>query len=300
MFLGFVRRPGTTRAGGPRGARVRGANRNGMVAHRARAGSQAKPNRPPLTGFLPLVCRQGDDPELRHQHRQGGKLPEPCNSTPMAVNPISPGSPHVRPMGVHRTCGEADEIKKNTHPENVTALYHAEGQEEEQDHGQRQDVRVPRRSIPPPWRAIRFRLALRTYAPCGPSVRVVSQTKSRKIPTSRDILPLCFVIRYDTVPDAVEDLKDIPMIAKDGKPRQSFNSAQNGGQIGFARSPARTPNGAHVSPRWGSVQLRLALRTYVPWGLRAGGLAESRKMPTRNIFSEKALLNKGGSKSFRT
>ena len=31
--------------------------------------------------------------------------PEPFNSTPMGVNPISPGSPHVRPMGVHRTCG---------------------------------------------------------------------------------------------------------------------------------------------------------------------------------------------------
>ena len=37
------------------------------------------------------------------------------------------------------------------------------------------------RSFSPPWRSIRFRLALRTYAPRG--VRVVSQTKSRKIPT---------------------------------------------------------------------------------------------------------------------
>ena len=34
----------------------------------------------------------------------------------MAVNSISFGSPHVRctPMGVHRTCGEPNEIKKNT------------------------------------------------------------------------------------------------------------------------------------------------------------------------------------------
>ena len=47
------------------------------------------------------------------------------------------------------------------------------------------------RSIPPPWRSIRFRLALRTYAPWG--VRVVSQTKSRKIP-GRNILPLFLVI----------------------------------------------------------------------------------------------------------
>ena len=39
----------------------------------------------------------------------------------MAVNPISSGSPHVRPMG--RTCGEPDEIKKNTHPKKFTALF---------------------------------------------------------------------------------------------------------------------------------------------------------------------------------
>ena len=34
-----------------------------------------------------------------------GKRREPFNSTPMAANPISPGSPHVRPMEVHRTGG---------------------------------------------------------------------------------------------------------------------------------------------------------------------------------------------------
>ena len=54
-------------------------------------------------------------------------------------------------------------------------------------------VRVASRSISPPWGSIRFRLALRTYAP--PGVRVVSQTKSRKIPT-RKILPLFFVSRH--------------------------------------------------------------------------------------------------------
>ena len=53
-------------------------------------------------------------------------------------------------------------------------------------------VCVASRSILPPWRSIRFRLALRTYAPWG--VRVVSQTKSRKIPT-RNILPLFFASR---------------------------------------------------------------------------------------------------------
>ena len=45
---------------------------------------------------------------------------EPFNSTPMAVNSISSGSPRVRPIG--RACGELDEIKKNTHPKKFTAL----------------------------------------------------------------------------------------------------------------------------------------------------------------------------------
>ena len=49
---------------------------------------------------------------------------EPFNYTPMAVNPISSGSPHVRPMG--RTCGEPGEIKKNTHPKYFTALFRAQ------------------------------------------------------------------------------------------------------------------------------------------------------------------------------
>ena len=60
-------------------------------------------------------------------------------------------------------------------------------------------VRVPSRKISPPWRSIRFRLALRAYAPWG--VRVVSQTKSRKIPTRKN-LPLFFASRYEAMPDA--------------------------------------------------------------------------------------------------
>ena len=58
-------------------------------------------------------------------------------------------------------------------------------------HGGHGGVRAAGRSTPPPWWSIRFRLALRTYAPCGPSAREVSQTKSRKIPT-RNISPLFF------------------------------------------------------------------------------------------------------------
>ena len=43
----------------------------------------------------------------------------------MAVNSILSGSPHVRPMWALSTCGEPDEIKKNTHPKYITALFRA-------------------------------------------------------------------------------------------------------------------------------------------------------------------------------
>ena len=54
-----------------------------------------------------------------------GTRREPFNSTPMAVNSISSGSPHVRctPMWALSTCGVHGEIKKNTHPKNITALF---------------------------------------------------------------------------------------------------------------------------------------------------------------------------------
>ena len=56
-----------------------------------------------------------------------GTTREPFNSTPMAVNSISPGSPHVHSM--RRTCGEPDGIKKNTHheKETITALSRCQG-----------------------------------------------------------------------------------------------------------------------------------------------------------------------------
>ena len=40
----------------------------------------------------------------------------------MGVNSISPAHLHVRPVGVHRTCRWAGEIKKNAHPKDFTAL----------------------------------------------------------------------------------------------------------------------------------------------------------------------------------
>ena len=59
-----------------------------------------------------LACRTYDAP--------------PCGVrvvTLMAVNSISSGPPHIRPMGVHRTRGEPGEIKKNTQPKYITALF---------------------------------------------------------------------------------------------------------------------------------------------------------------------------------
>ena len=51
-----------------------------------------------------------------------GTRREPFDFTPMGVNPIPSGPPHVRPMWALSTCGEPDEIKENALPENITAL----------------------------------------------------------------------------------------------------------------------------------------------------------------------------------
>ena len=51
----------------------------------------------------------------------------PFKLTPMAVNSISSGPPHVRPMCALHTCGEPDGIQKNTHPNSITALGGAQG-----------------------------------------------------------------------------------------------------------------------------------------------------------------------------
>ena len=63
------------------------------------------------------------DMSMRPSSTTGSTRPEPFNFTPMGVDSLSSGPPHVRPMGVHRTCGEPDEIKKNTHPKNMFALF---------------------------------------------------------------------------------------------------------------------------------------------------------------------------------
>ena len=52
-------------------------------------------------------------------HRDLGGL----TFTPMGVNSMSPARLHVQPMGVHRTCRWADNIKENTKPKHATALF---------------------------------------------------------------------------------------------------------------------------------------------------------------------------------
>ena len=84
---------------------------------------------PFLPGLLGAV--HGLVPHVAHRrlrpHRLGTRR-EPFSFTPVAVNSISSGSPHVRctPMWALSTCGEPDEIKKNTHPELITALFRAQ------------------------------------------------------------------------------------------------------------------------------------------------------------------------------
>ena len=47
----------------------------------------------------------------------------PFNSTPMAVNSSSVGSPHVRPTGVRRTCGEPNEKSRKIPTRNLLPLF---------------------------------------------------------------------------------------------------------------------------------------------------------------------------------
>ena len=98
------------------GARPSQRHRATILPRAAKPGRAAACSARPTWGAAAsAACRCG----TRH---------EPFNFTPMGVNPISPGSPHVRPTGVHRTCEAPDEIKKNTHPKNITALFRDHGQ----------------------------------------------------------------------------------------------------------------------------------------------------------------------------
>ena len=106
----------------------------------------------------------------RRRCPRGGTRREPFNPTPMGVNPTSFGSPHVRPTGVRRTCGEPDETMKNTHPEDTTARCREQARPRAHPppgalrrHHERRHVpshhllaRLPSRSLPTRWGLIGF------------------------------------------------------------------------------------------------------------------------------------------------
>ena len=80
----------------------------------------AKPRKIPTRKTLPPLFGGQASPSCVTCGSVRSTRREPFNSTPMAVNPIPFGSPHARTTG--RTCGEPNEIKRNTHPKNTTAL----------------------------------------------------------------------------------------------------------------------------------------------------------------------------------
>ena len=89
------------------GIALEGGFRPGFTCgSRSVAGSRCKVRRTRSRSSQPTVTTN------RRTRPSRGTRREPFNSTSMAVNSTSFGSPHVRPMGVHRTCGELDEIKR--------------------------------------------------------------------------------------------------------------------------------------------------------------------------------------------
>ena len=69
--------------------------------------------------FVPMVQAL----EFVHALQLNVRVPGRTVPHPMWINSISSGSPHVRPTGVHRKCGEPVETKKNTHPKYITVFF---------------------------------------------------------------------------------------------------------------------------------------------------------------------------------
>ena len=85
--------------------------------------SQTKPRKIPTGNVYITGLVRGQvpdvDQDVQHQH---GYAPRAGQLNPDGGQfDISSGSPHVRPTRALSTCGEPDEMKKNTHPENITA-----------------------------------------------------------------------------------------------------------------------------------------------------------------------------------
>ena len=181
-------------------------------------------------------------------------------------------TPHVRTMGCDtshvrrtkrtRTCGGPNEAVVLAWPGHSRAhvLFYRSVCSEVMLVG----VRAPSRSISPPWGSIRFRPPPRTYdaPPWGRIVRVVGQTKPRKIPTRNILSPL--FREQDSAGGAIVTLA--------------------AGLLGTQPPRIRVFN----STRWGSTRLRSAPRTYdaPPCGpaVRVGSLTKLRKIPTRKML----------------
>jgi len=121
------------------------------------------------------------------------------NLTPMGVNSISFGSPRVRctPMRALSTCGEPDEIKKNTPPKSITGLFREQALQRRvgPDGAAHQPVYAARAvQFHPHGGQIGFVWAPRTYDVPPWGVRVVKPDEIKKNTHPEKKLPLFFVI----------------------------------------------------------------------------------------------------------
>ena len=192
-------------------------NKSSWVTHgQVLAGADAQP----ITAGVSLLFRDGadshaDQGQANHQHGDGPRSPHLAfvgNSNTAAALllaestdglswKLTPNKTRRVFMGGREMCWDAGGVAAGPQPERLSTgdylyIYNIDTRSYTLPLGRCAVgwVRVAGRSISPRWRSIRFRLALRTYAPWGCIVRVVSQTKSRKIPT-RKVLPLCFMTR---------------------------------------------------------------------------------------------------------
>ena len=85
----------------------------------ARCGRAPRGRRPTIAGSRTTACRP---PRRRRPEAAPVRVVGRSVSSPWGVNSISFGSPHVHPIEVHRTCGQPNEIKKNTHPKHIIAF----------------------------------------------------------------------------------------------------------------------------------------------------------------------------------
>ena len=146
------------------------------------------------------------------------------------------------------------------------------------------EVRVMSRSISPRWRSIRFRLALRTYTPCGPSVRVVSLAKSRTNTHPRHITARVL----DQAPEFIatfEVCQQRALIA--GKPYFGLEFPQADGGV---RDPKKGGNVFRAGIFLDSVRRSGTTRAESPHGAHVRGAKRNRIDRRPRIFLSPAVL----------